>query len=426
MSFIKKLTKEKLNNLLFFLTGFSLLLQTKLIIKPDLLNYWEISLFLPMIFIILLFIFNFNFFWANFKDYKKLSFVLYALIFLELFILISLFFSVNLYLSFYKYLIFLLAVILFLIIRKVNYKKKSAIIYGFLSASFFQAIIALAQFFKQESWSFKYLGLVKHNASTLGTAVIETMDGRWLRAYGALDHPNILGGICAISAIISAWYLINGKNRNNIFFFLVYLFSLSALFFSFSRSAWLAFFIAKVLLLTYSLVLKNNYKKIIFIILASIFLISPFIFTYHNLVSTRLLAQGRLEEKSKIERSLQIKENINLDLNKHFLFGQGFGASTYLSYHNDLLNNKHKEVWNYQPVHNIFILLFLEIGIFGLVSFIFFIFLIIKNSIKKRNYFYGLTIPFLAIFIVISFFDHWFFTLNSGLFSLFLFLGIIE
>ena len=46
-----------------------------------------------------------------------------------------------------------------------------------------------------------------HKAEELGTSVVETVgaDGlgeRWLRAYGGLDHPNILGGILAVALLL--------------------------------------------------------------------------------------------------------------------------------------------------------------------------------------------------------------------------------
>ncbi len=38
------------------------------------------------------------------------------------------------------------------------------------------------------------MSIAFQQAGNLGTAVIEFVDGRFLRVYGSLSHPNILGG----------------------------------------------------------------------------------------------------------------------------------------------------------------------------------------------------------------------------------------
>lgn len=411
---------------LIFLTAFSLPWQTKLIIKEAPINYWEISLFLPMIFLIIFCLFNFKYLLFNFK--KKLFLIKLSVIFLiilELLIFISIFYSVDYLLSLYRYFIFLLAIFFLLIISVLSKRKKEIAIFGFLSAIFFQSIIAIFQFIYQKSLACKYIGLTAKEASILGTAVIETSNERWLRAYGALDHPNILGGLTALACLFSVWYLIKEKKQTieiKIFFWLVYLCSLTALFFSFSRSSILAFFIAKVILLTFVFLKKINIYRTILVLLTSSLLLLPLIFSYQDLIKTRLFAKGRLEEKSLVSRQ-ETSKVIIPSLIKHNIFnGTGFGVSTVW----DFKQEKHNNYWLYQPIHNIYLLLWLEISLIGLLAFLFFIFFSVKEIIKKNNQFLIPGLSVISLFLIIGFFDHWLISLPVGLFSLFFFLGVIK
>ena len=44
--------------------------------------------------------------------------------------------------------------------------------------------------------------------------MIEAAGGRWLRAYGGLDHPNILGGFLALALIVAADLLAEKRTEN--------------------------------------------------------------------------------------------------------------------------------------------------------------------------------------------------------------------
>ncbi len=414
--------------LLIFLTAFSLLWSTKLIIRPAAINYWEISGFLSMIFLSIFCLFNFKYLLLNFRNRNFLKLTILALACLELFIIISIFFSPDYLLSLYRYFIFILAVLLFLILRVLPKAEKEVASWGFLSAVFCQSIIAIWQFIQQKSMACKYLGLAAQEAAVLGTAVIETSSGRWLRAYGALDHPNILGGITAIACLWSAWYLITNQKKAigfKIFLWLVYLSSLTALFFSFSRAAWLAFLLAKVVLALFIFYQKINCSRMVLVVLASIFLLTPLVLSYQDLLNTRLLARGRLETASLISRQESVK-NIGSDLRSQVLVGRGFGASTVWQFQQDSQAGQALAPWAYQPIHNVYLLLWLEIGLLGLLAALIFLASVTRNLIKKRSNFLAPGMSLVLFFLVIAFFDHWLISLPVGLFSWFFFLGIIE
>ena len=79
------------------------------------------------------------------------------------------------------------------------------------------------------------------------------------------------------------------------------------------------------------------------------------------------------------------------------------------------------ENWQYQPVHNVYLLIFSELGTVGLILFLLFlssIFFRNSTSISKIKNNYVLTIYcFCCIvfsFLVISFFDHYFWDMKLG------------
>ena len=78
-----------------------------------------------------------------------------------------------------------------------------------------------------------------------------------------------------------------------------------------------------------------------------------------------------------------------------------------------------------QPVHNVFLLLVAELGVFGLSSYIYLCFEIVRRNYKKITI-YGVLLVFSLL--VIGMLDHYFVSLPQGqmMFFLFAFLLFIE
>ena len=337
------------------------------------------------------------------------------------------------FLHFYHYFILLSVLSLFFIIRlggeNGNYEEpflnKIKIIYVFLTSIFFQALLGIYQFITQSSFAFKYLGLAEHDADTLGTAVVETANGRWMRAYGGMDHPNILGGVLAISLIFIAYFLAKKKMLNNrkdvissILLFVFYFIDLFALFFTFSRSAWLALIIG-LLTLLFVLIFKKDrltLKRFIAVLFFSLILICINVAPYQDLLMARIDPQTRLEKKSIDERLAYINQASDLS-KQHLISGVGVGNYGVVTAAAD--NNK-KSAFDYQPVHNVFLLILAESGIFSLISFFTFLFFLIRNG-RREVYAWAILMPLLVLMLL----DHWLISLPYGVFFLFLLLGLI-
>ena len=138
---------------------------------------------------------------------------------LELFIFISIFFADGKILALYKYSVFLLGAGLFWLVISADYNRIK-LIWGFLAGIFLQACLGIWQFLTQSDFACKWLGIAMHNQAELGVSVIEIIgsDGigqRWLRAYGGLDHPNILGGVLVVGILLLIGLLIEYSGFKN-------------------------------------------------------------------------------------------------------------------------------------------------------------------------------------------------------------------
>lgn len=487
MDCLNKLKKYYLGgrDFLFYLFVFLLPWQIKLIIRPAETNFTEISLYarelVLLVWLLLVSIsgvcrspkINWEQFKRNWAIKNKLTIFWCLMSIWWLFVALSIFSASDQLLSFSRLLLFSIGLgLLYFLKNKLDFSgqtcledfsvidyqtktdsvselksslSKLKIIYVFLSSLMLQAILGIYQFLTQNAPVCKYLGLAAHDPGVLGTAVLETLTGRWLRAYGGFDHPNIFGGFLAIALILAA-YLFScqlGQLRDrrqqlnlplnfrralssvlvkDIFLLVFYFLALTALFFTFSRGAWLALSIGLIILLLYFLKrpLKFPRYRYFALLFFSLIFLSIISAPHQDLVITRLKAETRLEQKSLSERQLYLNQAQKI-IRENLFTGVGSGNYTLALKNQDLaLGQPLKPIWSYQPVHNFFLLLGTESGIFTLLVFsVLLIYLLIKN---RRS---GLRIAILAVLIILMLVDHWLWSLPLGILTLFLVLGLI-
>lgn len=430
-----KLTKflKRITEYCFYLFVFLLPWQTKIILRPGATNFQEISLYLSHLLLLLVLIVFIIYKLRRHCSDEPISWFWAALAALELSVLISFFSAPDQLLAFYHYILLLMGVGLFYLLREgsasVGYEDstldKTKIIYSLASSLFLQALLGVYQFLCQSSLVSKYLGLAPHDANVAGTAVIEAASGRWLRAYGGMDHPNIFGGVLAIALIIVAYLLAKKKMIRtlseaveSILLFIFYFVALFALFFTFSRTAWLAYILGFFSLLVVFIVKKDRWilGRFIALIFFSAVMVFIVAFPYKDLLAVRVEAGTRLEQKSLDERIEYLNEAKGL-IKENGLIGVGIGNYTLALERQDTVK---KNSWDYQPVHNVFLLLWAEGGILSLIFFCVFLFLLF---IKNRREDFSAAV--LLALIVLMLFDHWLFSLPFGVIFLFLALGLI-
>jgi len=391
--------------------------QTKLILVAASSNYLEISFFLSMALLLIpILIWSQRIFTEDYFRFKKeLSKPLWwsGLILLEFITFLSIFWADDKILALYRYIILVFGILLFYLIKRQDFIRAAHAGKLFLIGLFPTAILGIWQFFIQSTYANKYLGLAYHSTIILGDSIIETDTGRYLRAYGSFDHPNILGGVMAV-ALILVLYLslkrVMGRN-NRLFYLISFAIFYTALLVSFSRSGILAFIVSAPFLVFHFWKQGVFQKKMIALFLfLMIFISAIIIIPYGDLFLGRVDVSSRLEKKSITERETYLGQAARLIIKKP-IYGVGVGG--YILAEQKIDNSRH-EAWYYQPVHNYWLLIWAELGIFGLFGALIFWLAIIKISAKKYLWPLGL-----ALFII-SLLDHWLWTQPLGLIIFFL------
>lgn len=246
----------------------------------------------------------------------------------------------------------------------------------FVFVMIFEAVLGILQFAFQHSLGLSLLGEPFLDLQIKGVASTTVFGEKLLRAYGTFSHPNVF----AMFLVFAIFFCLFLKMRARILISSILSF---ALVFTFSRTG----FLAAGLGIMGFLFLKKDSKylriSVLFLILLGALLILRFMFD----------ADSALVERWRLFL-------IAMDMFFHNPFGVGVENFTLvMSEYSDLKLLP----WNYQPVHNIFILAFAELGILGGVVLI--------SMLMKRS---TLMLPLWLIFIVGASFDHYFLTLYQG------------
>lgn len=392
----------------------------------------------------------------------------YALV---LWTFVSVFWAPDEFLAIYFSFKMLLGVGLFFAIREIKFDWKK-LMFVLILGALIQAGLGTWQYLAQDTFSSKWLGMSEYDASKGGVSVLENESGRWLRAYGGMPHPNMLGGYLALIILIiikinfqdtrSKIQIISNnqfsKRKEVIFFALMIVVScllVAGLLFSFSRSAWVALvagliinvsffqkcsgviswqkllnlrymrilsFLRKAQFLKKALSLEDFFKKETFIIRCKKFefivLMMAFIVLIiginHENFFSRFDATQRLEQKSVSDRVSYFSQASEI-ISENSLLGVGVGNYTLEVMKNDELK---RGVWEYQPVHNVFLLVFAELGLVGFVLFGLALISIIARA-NSGHY------PIFAALFVFAMLDHWLWTSHFGLLFFWLVLGLM-
>ncbi|XOU94066.1 MAG: O-antigen ligase family protein [Candidatus Kerfeldbacteria bacterium] len=303
---------------------------------------------------------------------------------------------------------------------------------AFIISGVIQAGLGIYQFVIQKVFANKWFGLAEHDPSILGDFVIETSSGRWLKAYGALPHPNILAGWLVICLLILIGVFMTAKmgQRKYIWQRTYSLVAMGIMFFAliltFSRSAWLVFVLGFLILFAIYLWQKNKDRlKVIGISgLLILLIVITTVFMLPEVWQTRLEG-GRLEEMSSVERSEYYTEAGDL-FKRHWYKGAGIGGYTGALYDIDTTH----EAWDYQPVHNIYLLAAVELGIFGVAIFLVLLFWVAKSLYeaifkeKDINNWHSIMLVLFISLIVIGLFDHYLWSLSFGSMFFWLVMGL--
>jgi O-antigen polymerase len=232
------------------------------------------------------------------------------------------------------------------------------------------------------------------------------VDGtRWLRAYGTLPHPNLLGGfVLALLAAPLALFLTPSKRR--ILPVVLFIAGLVLLLLTFSRSAWVGFAVGGAVLLFHLRRLER--KHLVLLALAGLLTIALVVIPLRSLFFTRLgEAQVQTEQVSNYTRLWLIERTIEL-IQKHPLLGTGIGSYS-------LALSQHVEAfYKIEPVHNILLLALSELGIAGIIVLGGLAVAVVVGTLKARSSAAIVLSATLMGLFAITLFDHYLWTLAPG------------
>ncbi|OGH85465.1 MAG: hypothetical protein A2493_01210 [Candidatus Magasanikbacteria bacterium RIFOXYC12_FULL_33_11] len=310
---------------------------------------------------------------------------------------------------------FLLFIILF-----SGFLKLKNILWSVVLGSIIPSILGVWQFLTQSSFANKFLGLAMHSPDVSGVSVVASDSiGRWLRSYGTFSNPNIFGGYLVLTIIFTFLLMKRVEVKKQKVFLMVFLLiETMALFFTFSRTAWIAWFLFIIFISVYCLVVN---KKVAWPMIFSLVFFGILFSTFFSLVQNRVEVQSTYETKSISERVTGYMEALEI-WDSHKYLGVGAGNYTLASFELD----RSKVGSSYQPVHNIFLLFIVENGIvgFGFFCFILATFIIYFVSIvKRKQLFFSLILVF--IFLILGVFDHYLLSSYVGFMIFSLYLAVI-
>lgn len=320
-----------------------------------------------------------------------------------------------------------------------------ALIFGGL----FQAVIAILQFLKQSSIGLGLLGESVLATDLTGIASFYNLHGAHvIRAYGTTPHPNILAAYLFLT--IFSFYFIylyfhiyhhtheahkddmakgqhfmsvvvnhQGKiyhPKLNYFLLAGYAVLLSAFFFTFARVMIFLWFFGFII--RSGLVMGNKKFRKIFgvgtnkIKLIKILIISAAVvllfgaFYWPEAISRIKISSG--------EEAVRLRVFYNQE-SLQTLSWFGVGSGNFVNWLMVKDSNLPRNF--YQPVHNIYFLIYSETGILSIATFILFLVFLIKDFIistkMEKLYHYSFLIMF-SSFLFAGLFDHFLWTLQQG------------
>ncbi|MDP2631220.1 MAG: O-antigen ligase family protein [Candidatus Uhrbacteria bacterium] len=305
---------------------------------------------------------------------------------------------------------FTMLLFVMLLDRRVDIKK---VMIGFSAGLVLPALLGAYQFIVGESAASTFLGLASREAARLGESVIELGAARVLRAYGSFSHPNILGGYLAVSivGIIGLWKYLK-TTREKWTLSVVGFICAIGLVLTYSRSAWIG--LAFGLILGGLILINKNTAQIRKLLVPVTIIVIGFALTLSIVapfVATRLSVESLLEQRSVSERIEQYNEFPSV-IGSRWLFGLGIGNYALL------IENAYpgREWWEYQPVHNVVLLIIGEIGLVGLIVILWWVMSIDRINFKRLPDPDAVTAFMVSnVVIVVLFFDHYIWSTWSGL-----------
>ncbi len=291
----------------------------------------------------------------------------------------------------------------------------------------FQGVIAAFQFIQQGSLGLRYLGESVLIPAMSGIAAFYVEGIKVIRAYGTAPHSNVLAIYLFVA--LGAFYSIAIYQKRAWWWHIFHAIILWAFLLTFSRviiGLWLLTFLIRSFLIRFyprfhrefweNKMTRHRSLKIFWTTIA---VGALFLACYWSYAENRILVSGN-------DEAVQLRvlyNNESLDSGGP-MFGVGIG--NFVSWL--MTQNLHLDRGLYQPVHNMYLLMYSEVGPIGLALFLIFLVLLIYDFCDRtrfRKLYHFSFVLILAVILLSGLFDHFLWTIQTGRLLFWLVLGLV-
>lgn len=304
------------------------------------------------------------------------------------------------------------------------------------ASALFQSVVGILQFTRQRSIGLWFLGEPVVDFMTSGVGRVFVDGGRLLRSFGTLPHANIYAAFLVLGLAALFYFFLKEDERKfsvkRIALSFCILFLLCALLFSFSRSGWIGAGVLMISVLALSVASPSLRFRAWVLFLRLVAIGALLFFAFGHLAVPRAVIP--LKTDPSFNYRLRYNE-IGYETIHTNLLGVGLGNQVAYGVKAGLYTKQgigDKESSNWQPIHNLYLLVASEAGIPALFVFIVFLFVlgirVFKTFWKGRNsYSVALvcTLGIFGAFLVLGLSDHYFWDLVSGRLMFWLVLGLL-
>ncbi|MEK7582369.1 MAG: O-antigen ligase family protein [Patescibacteria group bacterium] len=276
----------------------------------------------------------------------------------------------------------------------------------------FQAGLGIVQFIRQADINLQYLGESVLRPDMRGVAVFYNEAGeKIMRAYGTTPHPNILATYLFLGlGSLYILYVRYKKRVNDRIWHVTYAIILFGFFATFSRTIIFAW----VLLVSAGIIFwlgryRGDLEKLWRMALTTVAVGGLFAVLFWGDIVGRLTI-------APTDETIVLRQYYNSQaLHSHQKISLGLGIGNFVPWLMKYRPGLPREL--YQPAHNIYLLIYAELGILGIAAFISWLALIIISFFRAAKF--DLERLFIAgmfvSLIFIGVFDHFFWTLQQGI-----------
>lgn len=292
------------------------------------------------------------------------------------------------------------------------------LLFAFVASLAAPMLLGMVQVFEGSSPAASWFGLAFRDAAQLGDAVFTVNGERVLRAYGSFPHPNIFGGFLGVG--LFAWWaaMANVKRSwtNRVRLIVTSIGTvvlIGGMIMTGSRSAFLGVLVGLLLIFVVKSIQNMNIARPLVFMFGGIAVIGSLISSFYLTdLALSIRGGGVNEERSLTERVALYEDFVPFIMATNPIIGRGFGA--YVLSFSDVQPGKN--AFDYQPIHNVLLLIFAETGILGLFAVLCWF----ANSVslnfsrfphRDALYAFGMA----NVILMISFFDHYLWSSWSGL-----------